>query len=69
MFKCPVFLIEYYVIQFFVVRLQIDQYIEHYQEGEWHRESYPHIILLTNNTSLKRKADEHIESLIENGYR
>ena len=51
-----------------MVKKLIDQYIEHYGDGEWHRESYPHIILHTNNASLRRRVDEYVESLIENGY-
>lgn len=54
--------------QFFVVKKQIDQYIEHYEEGEWQGRAYPQVIFQTRNMSLRRKVAEYIDSLIENGY-
>jgi len=55
-------------IQFFVVKKLIDRHVEHYEEGEWHSGAYPQLILQTHNASLRKKAAEYIESLIENGY-
>lgn len=54
--------------QFFVVKKQIDQYIEHYEEGSWIKSKYPEIIFVITRSSLKKKVEEYIESLIENGY-
>ena len=54
--------------QFFVVKKQIDQYIGHYEEGIWIKSRYPDIILIIPKSSLKKKIDEYVESLIENGY-
>ena len=54
--------------QFFVVKKQIDQYIGHYEEESWIKSRYPDIILIIPKSSLKKKIDEYIESLIENGY-
>ena len=54
--------------QFFVVKKQIDKYIEHYEEESWIKTKYPDIFFIISKLSLKKKIDEYLESLIENGY-
>lgn len=54
--------------QFFVITKRIGQYIEHYESGEWVRGAYPQIIFRVNTIALKKRIDEYIENLIENGY-
>ena len=40
--------------QFFVVKQQIDQYIEHYEEGSWIKSQYPEVIFVIPKSSLKK---------------
>lgn len=54
--------------QFFVIAKRIGQYIEHYESGEWVRGAYPQIIFKVNTLTLKKRIDEYVENLIENGY-
>jgi len=53
---------------FFVAKKLIGQYIEHYESGEWGEGTYPHIVLQTNNTGLRKRVDECVTSLIESGF-
>jgi hypothetical protein len=54
--------------QFFVITKRISQYIEHYESGEWVRGAYPEIIFRVNTLTLKKRIDEYVENLVENGY-
>lgn len=54
--------------QFFVVKKQIDGYIEHYESSEWQGHNYPTILLIISSKGLQRRVKEYIESLIDNGY-
>jgi hypothetical protein len=54
--------------QFFVITKRISQYIEHYESGEWVRGAYPQIIFRVNSLVLKKRIDEYLEAIVENGY-
>lgn len=46
---------------FFYIKKRIDQYIAHYEEGEWKRSQYPTIILVVPDSRLKSKTEKYIE--------
>lgn len=56
------------ITQFFVVKEQIDQYTAHYEEKGWIKTKNPEVFFIISKSSLKKKIDEYIESLIVNGY-
>jgi DNA-binding MarR family transcriptional regulator len=47
---------------FFYIKKRIDQYIAHYEEGEWLRSQYPTIVLIVPDARLKAKAENYFES-------
>jgi len=54
--------------QFWLIRKRIDQYVEHFEDGNWLESEYPSIIILYPSHSLKEKALEHIENAKDNNF-
>jgi hypothetical protein len=46
---------------FFYIKKRIDQYVAHYDEGEWLRKQYPTIVLLVADSRLKEKTEKYID--------
>jgi hypothetical protein len=47
---------------FFYIKKRIDQYVAHFEEGEWLRSQYPTIVLIVPDSRLKAKAENYFES-------
>ncbi len=46
---------------FFYIKKRVDQYVAHYEEGEWKRKQYPTIVLIVPDSRLKTKTEKYIE--------
>ena len=46
---------------FFYIKKRIDQYVAHYENGEWKRKQYPTIVLIVPYSRLQEKAAKYFE--------
>lgn len=46
---------------FFYIKKRIDQYVAHYEEGEWLRKQYPTVVLIVPDSRLKAKTVKHFD--------
>ena len=53
---------------FFYIKKRIDQYLEHYGDGEWKRKQYPTIMFIVPDSRLKAKATKYFNESRDNVY-
>ena len=54
--------------QFFIIKKRIDQYIEHFESGDWGGGNYPNILLACPNNTTAQKILKYVETTLDNKY-
>ncbi len=55
-------------VQIFVIKKRIDQYIEHFESGDWKDEIYPTILLACPNSRAEDQIQEYFENAKDNAF-
>lgn len=54
--------------QFFIIKKRVDQYIEHFESGDWGGVIYPTILLACPNNTTIQKLLKYVETALDNKY-
>jgi hypothetical protein len=54
--------------QYFLIKKRVDQYIEHFESGDWGNSSYPKVLLVCSTKVIIRKLTAYIEDSLDSKY-
>ena len=52
----------------FIIQKRVDQYIIHFEDGDWRDDDYPTVLLVCPNKRLEAKLDNYIEDKFDDNY-